>query len=212
MKLIKENYSIVPQKSGINGAHEKIREITGKTVSEIIEINKLYLLEHGEIYLFIKDPEITKKYMDNPYSYIHEVRKSTRAGFYITTDLRVILENNWEDDLIWLCADPKRYHQRRITVKFTLSRDTVLDYIKNREMSIAYFEDVEGYIGDGLTDKEVDFIAQSEKLKITLGIKAESLIMTGFQSSWKNFIESKDSCLFLEPLKELLIKKNLYGF
>ena len=39
---------------------------------------------------------------------------------YVTTNYRVLVENNWLDDLKYLC-EPTQYHEKRYTFKVTTS-------------------------------------------------------------------------------------------
>ena len=79
------------------------------------------MLEHGTVYLkTIVDyslesyNEFEHKYENNNYSKV-----SYDGGVcYITTNLRVIYENDWLDDLQYLCS-PTEHHAKRVTVSFT---------------------------------------------------------------------------------------------
>lgn len=53
---------------------------------------------------------------------------------YITTNLRVIFENDRMDDLKYLC-EPTEYHERRITAKFICSRSIAQEITRHRTMS-----------------------------------------------------------------------------
>lgn len=95
------------------------------------------MLEHGTVYLML--PPISKNdltedeynaklydylkiivnYEHNPYS---KVKTDIANNInYITTNYRVLVENNWLDDLQYIC-EPTEYHEKRITVKWTCDR------------------------------------------------------------------------------------------
>lgn len=105
------------------------------------------------------------KYADNPYSKVkivtteHEVNteggviitptgkmpivtkglgKITSAfnTILITTNLRVLVENNWLDDLKYVC-EPTEYHERRYTVKFICDRGVSHEFVRHRVFSFA---------------------------------------------------------------------------
>jgi thymidylate synthase (FAD) len=52
----------------------------------------------------------------------------------VTTNLRVIIENGWEEDLKYLC-EPTEYHHKRYCVKFILSRDIAQEFTRHRTFS-----------------------------------------------------------------------------
>jgi len=53
---------------------------------------------------------------------------------YITTNLRVLQENSWLDDLKYLC-EPTEFHEKRLTVKLTTSIDITRESNRNRVLS-----------------------------------------------------------------------------
>ena len=88
--------------------------------------------EFGTVYLYahsMYDLDI-EKYRQNPYS------KAiwNNNGHYITTNYRVLVENNWLDDLKYLC-EPTEYHEKRYTVKFILDRGILAEFTRHRRFS-----------------------------------------------------------------------------
>ena len=79
------------------------------------------MLEHGTIYLTLKTVcpgddgyQLYEKYRYNKYS-----KATVKHGFVcITTNLRIIYENGWFDDLEYICT-PTEHHAKRVTVSFT---------------------------------------------------------------------------------------------
>lgn len=55
---------------------------------------------------------------------------------YVTMNYRHIIENDWLDDLEYLC-EPTEFHEKRITVKFILSRSIAQEYTRHRVFSFA---------------------------------------------------------------------------
>ena len=94
------------------------------------------MLEHGTVYLdFLnvsgnKWYELVRKYDENKYSYVN-----TKTGL-VTTNLRVIYENNWLEDLEHICS-PKKGHRRRVTVFFTTNIGVSREFNRHRVNSIA---------------------------------------------------------------------------
>ena len=98
--------------------------------------NHLAMLEHGTIYLTIPDTG-----HENNIGRIIANNKYTKCNYndytwYITTNLRVIYENNWLDDLKYICA-PTEHHAKRITVSFTTNIGVTREFNRHRVNSIA---------------------------------------------------------------------------
>lgn len=53
---------------------------------------------------------------------------------YVTLNYRHIIENNWLDDLKYLC-EPTEYHEKRYTVRFICSRSIANEIVRHRVMS-----------------------------------------------------------------------------
>lgn len=157
MRLIKPSFEIKEQESGLSGIYkqiewagrhcykslDKITEDSAKEfVDRMIKSGHGAMLEHGTIYLYSTE-QIIKKYYNNKYSvvkyfsenHIDEERKGN-YGWYITTNLRVLVENNWLDDLQYIC-EPTEYHEKRHTVKFICDRGILAEFTRHRSMSFA---------------------------------------------------------------------------
>lgn len=108
------------------------------------------VFEHGTVYLkmvhetpVIEDCYYTqhyytaKKYKENPYSVVNNIsHNATTISFYITTNMRVIIENGWEDDLQYLC-EPTKYHEKRYTFRFTTQIAITREANRHRVNSIS---------------------------------------------------------------------------
>jgi len=110
-----------------------------------LDFNKIHgaMLEHGTVYLFVpwlddgptRLPKTVKHYCINPYSkenYIYD----NNPGSYITTNLRVIYENGWLDDLKYICS-PTEHHDKRVTVSFTTNIGVSREFNRHRVDSIS---------------------------------------------------------------------------
>ena len=74
------------------------------------------------------DEELRKKYPKaRPFKLTHH---------YITTNLRVIVENGWEEDLEWQC-EPTEHHEKCITAKFICDRGVSHEFVRHRVFSFA---------------------------------------------------------------------------
>jgi thymidylate synthase (FAD) len=56
------------------------------------------------------------------------------SEYVITTNFRVLVENNWLDDLQYLCP-PTESHEKRYTMRFTCSRAIANELVRHRTMS-----------------------------------------------------------------------------
>ena len=55
---------------------------------------------------------------------------------YVTMNYRHIIENNWLDDLKYIC-DPTKYHEKRYTVKFVTDQGILREFTRHRSHSFA---------------------------------------------------------------------------
>ena len=159
MKLIKPSYEIFEQGFEEHDIYKQIEKV-GRTcyksedkitnesakpfVDRMIASKHYAMLEHGTVYLFCP----TKEYVDsngdvqyyNPlekYQYDkYSILNDSDEGMYITTNLRVLVENGWMNDLIYICK-PTEYHERRICVKFTCDRGVSHEFVRHRVFSFA---------------------------------------------------------------------------
>lgn len=155
MKLIKPKFEIIEQAAGLDGMYKQI-ELAGRTcyksedkitvdsakgfVERMIKSGHGAMLEHGTVYLAFSmaSRESYFKYCMNPYSSansIGEAEKDTWKGF-VTTNLRVLVEKGWMNDLQYLC-EPTEHHAKRITVRFTCDRGVSHEFVRHRVFSFA---------------------------------------------------------------------------
>ena len=108
------------------------------------ESNHTAMLEHGTIYLkhevngdFATYSDL-EKYEHNKYSKYNCVIKYTpmRKCTYVTTNLRVIIENDWIEDLLYLCS-PTCFHENRVTVSFITNIGVSREFNRHRVNSVA---------------------------------------------------------------------------
>lgn len=163
MKLIKPSFLIKEQESGLLGIYrqieyagricykssDKITEDSAKPfVDRMIASGHGAMLEHGTVYLRVEDSgllnsieNISGKYKANKYSKVNTfiTKKSIvmcTTESFITTNLRVLVENGWLDDLKYLC-EPTEYHERRICVRYTSDIHFYKDITRHRVFSWA---------------------------------------------------------------------------
>ncbi len=156
MRLIKPSIEILEQGSGIQGIYKQIEKagrtcyksenlITEDSAEKFVNMIKdrqhTAMLEHGTVYLSCSDAEfiyLGLRYECNNYSNVvwEEFAPGYRTRVYITTNYRVLYENNWLDDLKYLC-EPTEYHEKRITVKFICDRGVSHEFVRHRVFSFA---------------------------------------------------------------------------
>ena len=114
-------------------SEDKITETSAKDfVGRMLNMKHLATCEFGTVYLHVHsmyDLDI-EKYRQNPYS--KAVWKNN--GHYISTNYRTLVENNWLDDLKYLC-EPTEYHHKRYTVKFICDRAIANEFVRHRKFS-----------------------------------------------------------------------------
>ena len=159
MKLIKQSFEILDQQCGLEGIYKQIEQ-AGRTcyksedkitedsakefVDRMIKSGHGAMLEHGTVYLAMPTETMIPieanswgKYTKNPYSKgfrVCDVNGQKRVA--ITTNLRVLVENGWLDDLQYIC-EPTEYHEKRITVKFITDQGILREFTRHRVFSFA---------------------------------------------------------------------------
>lgn len=91
--------------------------------SEDLEKDHMSPFEFGIVYLTIPVTsslpmvDVYNRYRHNPYSRVHQ---DGLKAWYISTNLRVLIENGWEDDLKY-AGPPTKYHMKACCFKFDTS-------------------------------------------------------------------------------------------
>ena len=103
--------------------------------NRLIKSGHLSVLEHGTIYLSMNsETEESLKYDENPYSEYYDNDEFELGQGCIVTNLRVLIENRWMDDLQYAC-EPTPYHDKRITVKWNVNRAIANEIVRHRKFS-----------------------------------------------------------------------------
>lgn len=160
MYLCKPSFEIWEQSSGLKGIYkqiercgrvcyqsqDKITEDSAKGfVDRMIKSGHGSVLEHGTVYLDIpyKDQDSFNiesfKYETNPYSKATEVPPNVvhkKWHLMVTTNYRALIQNNWLDDLKYICK-PTEFHEKRITVRFICDRSILTEFTRHRTFSFS---------------------------------------------------------------------------
>lgn len=149
MKIIEPSFEILEQQQGINGVYQLI-EKAGRTcyksedkitsdsakkfVERMVSLKHYAMLEHGTVYLkmYVTNPK-AQNYVNNKYSVANN---PLNRFYYITTNLRVLVENDWMGDLDYLC-EPTEYHDKRVTVLFHTQIAISREFNRHRVNSMA---------------------------------------------------------------------------
>ena len=151
MKLIKPSFLIKEQESGLEGlykqiewvgrhcykSHDKITENSAKEfVDRMIKSGHGAVLEHGTVYLKIPcniawDSFGNNWVLDNYYSNPYTFAQGDGNIYYITTNYRVLIENDWLDDLKYQC-EPTEFHERRVCVRFICDRGVSHEFVRHK--------------------------------------------------------------------------------
>ena len=134
-------------------SEDKITEDSAKPfVDKMIKSDHGAMLEHGTVYLefHVKDPsevgeekyhsqqnelnKLINKYANNKYSII-KVNHYYDTVF-ITTNYRVLIENNWLKDLKYIC-EPTEFHEKRVCVHFVCDRGILAEFTRHRVFSFS---------------------------------------------------------------------------
>jgi thymidylate synthase (FAD) len=157
MKLIKPSFEIWEQEPGLEGIYkvieragrvcykseDKITEDSAKPfVDRMVKAGHGAMLEHSTVYLKVPNEGLLRNFIDNTPSHFNYEWCRTNPvmdednNVYITTNYRHIIEHKLEDYLKYICK-PTEFHEKRITVKFILSRSIAQEYTRHRMFSFA---------------------------------------------------------------------------
>lgn len=209
MRLVEPSFEILEQAPGIPGIKKQI-EIAGRTcyksedkitdtsceefVDRMVNSGHGTMLEHGTVYLYIKygspldnDNEYFKlvdiaiKYKKNKYSIVNtKVENTYWHHCWITTNYRVLVENEWLDDLQYQC-EPTEYHEKRVTVKFICDRGVSHEFVRHRVSSYAqestrYCNYLKEKFGMSVTFTQPDWIKTEDQSEFEEDCKAMEAI------------------------------------
>lgn len=155
MRLIRSSFEVLPQAEGLEGMYKQIEigarncyksedKITDGSAEKMVEFLKnrghYSPLEHGTVYLSIPFKYDSAPHTaDHAYEYITNKYSKVNVAdntLYITTNFRVLVENDWLDDLKYLC-EPTEYHEKRISVMITCPIGISREFNRHRTFSIS---------------------------------------------------------------------------
>ena len=148
MKINQPSFEIWEQMPGADGVYRQV-ERCGRVcyksdnhqtadsarpfVERMIASKHTAMLEHATIYLTLDEhDDRTALYRQNRFTHVNMVDGKA----YVTTNLRVLVENGRMDDLKELC-EPTVHHERRVTVHFTTQVAITREFNRHRVNSMA---------------------------------------------------------------------------
>lgn len=148
MKINQPSFEIWEQQPGTDGVYRQV-ERCGRVcyksenhqnadsarpfVERMIASKHTAMLEHATIYLTLDEHDArTELYRQNRFTHVNMVD----GKVYVTTNLRVLVENGRMDDLKELC-EPTVHHERRVTVHFTTQVAITREFNRHRVNSMA---------------------------------------------------------------------------
>lgn len=164
MKLIKPSFEILVQEPKLEGLLKHIElcgrtayksedliteDSAPKFVDMLIKRSHGAVLEHGTVYLSVPFKQGHKsnndaywywdKYRANKYSIAKQIEtvfkpKHSEGFVAITTNYRVLIENDWLDDLQYQC-EATESHEKRISIKFICDRGISHEFVRHRVFS-----------------------------------------------------------------------------
>ena len=114
-------------------SEDKITSTSAKDfVDRMIKSGHLSVLEHGTVYLTVLNDrtDVIDFYKNNKYSSV----VNCNITAYITTNYRVIIENNRRSDLEYITS-PTKYHDLRYTFAVTTNRGVSHEIVRHRGLS-----------------------------------------------------------------------------
>lgn len=201
MRIIKPSFEIWDQEEGLEGIYKQIERcgrvcyasdpVEGKAkdfVDRMIKLGHGAMLEHGTVYLSIpygkvldggefENEELANIFINNPYSVVKTGNPSSEDYWYITSNYRVLIENDLLYTLQYLC-EPTEFHEKRITVHFTTQIAITREFNRHRVNSMAeqstrycnYGKDKFGGVGINLPSWIDEKELTEEKLKYQTNI------------------------------------------
>ena len=147
MNILQPSFEIWLQEPGLQGIYRQV-ERAGRVcyksenhltadsaepfVKRMIQSSHTAMLEHATVYLQGDEDGPLKKYMGNRFTHC----RCHNGQIYVSTNLRVLVENGWMDDLK-LIGEPTPEHERRVTVHFTTQVAITREFNRHRANSMA---------------------------------------------------------------------------
>jgi thymidylate synthase (FAD) len=187
-----------------------------KFFEQVVRIRKHgSVAEHGTVYMIV-DVDLTDGpaewawdiwnfYEKNPHSRIlGKVIAANKSIYFITTNYRVILENDRMDDLRFMVDEPEPEHYKRYTFNIITSIDISREWNRHRSMSISEqstrfcdYTDIPKFEGHVKYIKPSDNVTLGMYQPLTVGRK-KGWVVNGQKECFMNDLDPYDYCLLMD--------------
>lgn len=158
-------------------SEDKITEDSyDKFVKMLVENKHYAMLEHGTVYLSIQEDESNERFdylnrffVHNPFSDCMYHEQNDRKWLTITTNYRVLVENNMLYLLDFWC-EPDKQFSKRFTIKWTMDRIGSQSLCRHRLFSFAQESTRYCNYSKDKFDNNVSFIVPDSLDLVTTGI------------------------------------------
>lgn len=222
MKLIENKIEKLEQKYDLLGIFEQI-EIAGRTayksldkiekddngrsktakefVERMVKMNHGSTLEHGTVYLeFPFGRGADMMYGLLKYTSVKKNPNILDSPVYVTTNYRVLVENNLLDDLEFLC-EPTEYHEKRTTFRLTCARVQADSFVRHRVFSFLMESTRYCNYSNGKFDKEITIVKPTKWEDYE---KSLLMFTTSWESAERTYMNLIDNDVKPEDARDVL--------
>lgn len=225
MKLIENKIEKLEQKYDLLGVYEQI-EIAGRTAYKSLDkieydengrsktakafVDKMIALyhgsplEHGTVYLMLPTHNSHVKYYDdNQYSTCelcpYMVGYSS-PSFAVTTNYRVLVENNLLGDLDFIC-EPTEYHEKRTTFRLTCARVQADSFTRHRAFSFLMESTRYCNYSNDKFDEEIEIV---EPIRWDMFNKKQNIFISSWEESERAYMHLIKNNIKPEDARDVL--------
>ena len=222
MKLIENKIEKLEQKYDLLGIFEQI-EIAGRTayksldkiekddngrsktakefVERMVKMNHGSTLEHGTVYLeFPFGRGVDMMYGLLKYTSVKKNPNILDSPVYVTTNYRVLVENNLLDDLEFIC-EPTEYHEKRTTFRLTCARVQADSFVRHRVFSFLMESTRYCNYSNGKFDKEITIVKPTKWEDYE---KSLLMFVTSWESAERTYMNLIDNDVKPEDARDVL--------
>lgn len=222
MKLIENKIEKLEQKHDLLGVYEQI-EIAGRTayksldkieydenrrsktakafVDKMIKLGHGSPLEHGTVYLkFPSDGKVNMIYWLSSYTIVKKDPNVSDSPVYVTTNYRVLVENDLLDDLEFLC-EPTEFHEKRTTFRLTCARVQADSFVRHRVFSFLMESTRYCNYSNGKFDKEITIVKPTKWEDYE---KSLLMFVTSWESAERTYMNLIDNDVKPEDARDIL--------
>nr|DAQ63852.1 MAG TPA: Thymidylate synthase complementing protein [Caudoviricetes sp.] len=222
MKLIENKIEKLKQSHDLLGIFEQI-EIAGRTaykslnkieydengrsktakafVDKMIELDHGSPLEHGTVYLkFPSDGKVNMIYWLSSYTIVKKDPNISDSPVYVTTNYRVLVEEDLLEDLEFLC-EPTEFHEKRTTFRLTCARVQADSFVRHRVFSFLMESTRYCNYSNGKFDKEITIVKPTKWEDYE---KSLLMFTTSWESAERTYMNLIDNDVKPEDARDVL--------